>query len=70
MEVNGSVASPHWRYRKGDITNSPGGTEIMCDMEANAVSLRIDGKGNLGAKPRGEVVADILQTIQNRRPSS
>jgi threonyl-tRNA synthetase len=25
------------------------------DMEANAVSLRIHGKGDLGTKPRGEV---------------
>jgi len=27
------------------------------DMEANAVSVRVHGKGNLGAKPRGEVIA-------------
>jgi threonyl-tRNA synthetase len=37
------------------------------DMEANAVSLRVDGKGNLGAKPRDEVLADILQSIKDRR---
>jgi threonyl-tRNA synthetase len=37
------------------------------DMEANAVSVRIHGKGNLGAKPRDEVVADILQSIKERR---
>jgi threonyl-tRNA synthetase len=37
------------------------------DMEADAVSVRIHGKGNLGAKPRGEVVADILQSIKERR---
>jgi threonyl-tRNA synthetase len=36
------------------------------DMEANAVSLRIHGKGNLGAKPRDEVIAEILQSIENR----
>jgi threonyl-tRNA synthetase len=30
------------------------------DMEANAVSLRVHGKGNLGAKPRDEVIAEIL----------
>ncbi len=38
------------------------------DMEAAAVSVRIHGKGNLGAKPRDEVVADILQSIKERRP--
>jgi threonyl-tRNA synthetase len=37
------------------------------DLEANAVSVRIHGKGNLGAKPRAEVVADILQAIKERR---
>jgi threonyl-tRNA synthetase len=38
------------------------------DMEANAVSVRVHGKGNLGAKPRGEVIADILLSIKERRP--
>jgi len=36
------------------------------DMEANAVSLRVHGRGNLGAKPRAEVVADILAAIKDR----
>ena len=37
------------------------------DMEANAVSVRVHGKGNLGAKPRDEVIADILSAIKERR---
>jgi threonyl-tRNA synthetase len=37
------------------------------DMEAGAVSLRVHGQGNLGAKPRAEVIADILQSIKERR---
>jgi threonyl-tRNA synthetase len=37
------------------------------DREADAVSVRIHGKGNLGAKPKAEVVADILQSIKERR---
>jgi threonyl-tRNA synthetase len=37
------------------------------DLEAGAVSVRVHGKGNLGAKPRGEVVAEILQSIKERR---
>jgi threonyl-tRNA synthetase len=37
------------------------------DMEAGAVSVRVHGKGNLGARPRAEVVADILQSINERR---
>ena len=37
------------------------------DLESNAVSVRVHGQGNLGAKPKGEVVADILATIKERR---
>ncbi len=37
------------------------------DMEADAVSVRIHGKGNLGAKPRAEAIPDILQSIKERR---
>ena len=37
------------------------------DMEAGAVSVRLHGKGNLGAKPKGEVVADIIAAIKERR---
>jgi threonyl-tRNA synthetase len=37
------------------------------DMEAGAVSVRLHGKGNIGAKPKGEVVADILAAIKERR---
>jgi threonyl-tRNA synthetase len=39
------------------------------DMESNAVSVRVHGKGNLGAKPRAEAVAEILQSIKERRGS-
>ena len=37
------------------------------DLESDAVSVRIHGKGNLGAKPRGEVIGDILAAIKERR---
>jgi len=37
------------------------------DMDADAVSVRVHGKGNLGAKPRTEAVAGILQSIKERR---
>src|SRR3954462_3816686 len=37
------------------------------DLEANAVSVRVHGQGNLGAKPRAEVIVDILQSIGERR---
>ena len=37
------------------------------DMDADAVSVRVHGKGNLGAKPRSEAIAEILQSIKERR---
>jgi threonyl-tRNA synthetase len=37
------------------------------DLQANAVSVRVHGKGSLGAKPRAEALADILATIRERR---
>src|SRR5437016_5950111 len=37
------------------------------DMEASAVSVRIHGKGNLGAKPRADAIADILSSVKERR---
>jgi threonyl-tRNA synthetase len=37
------------------------------DMDADAVSVRVHGKGNLGAKPRAEAIAEILLSIKERR---
>jgi threonyl-tRNA synthetase len=39
------------------------------DMEADAVSVRVHRKGNLGAKPRSETIAEILLSIKERRAS-
>jgi len=39
------------------------------DLEAGAVSVRVHGKGNLGAKPKDEVITDVLNGIQDRRSS-
>ncbi len=38
------------------------------DLEAGNVSVRLHGKGNVGAKAKGEVVADILRAIRERSP--
>ena len=37
------------------------------DMEAGAVSVRLHHGGPQGAKPKAEVIADILQRIKERR---
>jgi threonyl-tRNA synthetase len=37
------------------------------DMEAGAVSVRLHHGGPQGAKPKGEVVAEILASIRERR---
>jgi threonyl-tRNA synthetase len=36
------------------------------DMDADAVSVRVHGKGNLGAKPREEAIGDTLASIRTR----
>jgi threonyl-tRNA synthetase len=38
------------------------------DLEAGNVSVRVHGKGNLGAKKREDAVADLLLAIKERRP--
>jgi threonyl-tRNA synthetase len=38
------------------------------DMQARNVSVRLHGKGNIGAKPKVEVITEILETIAQRRP--
>jgi len=38
------------------------------DLEAGAVSVRLHHGGPQGAKPKAEVVADILLAIKERRP--
>ncbi|HRZ37047.1 MAG TPA: threonine--tRNA ligase [Candidatus Paceibacterota bacterium] len=37
------------------------------EREANAVAVRIHGKGQQGVRPRSEVVAEILESIRERR---
>jgi threonyl-tRNA synthetase len=37
------------------------------DLEAGNVSVRVHGRGNLGAKPRAEVIADLLAAFRERR---
>jgi threonyl-tRNA synthetase len=36
------------------------------DMEAKAISVRLHGKGNLGARPRDEVISKLLEQIKMR----
>jgi threonyl-tRNA synthetase len=37
------------------------------DVESGNVSVRLHGKGPQGAKPKGEVIAEILEAIRERR---
>ncbi len=36
------------------------------DLEANAVSVRIHGQGNLGARPRDQFITELLENIARR----
>jgi threonyl-tRNA synthetase len=37
------------------------------DLDAGDLSVRVHGKGNLGAKPRAEVITDLVESIRERR---
>jgi threonyl-tRNA synthetase len=37
------------------------------DMAANAVSVRVHGKGSLGVKPRSETIQNILTALRERQ---
>jgi len=37
------------------------------DVQAGAVSVRLHGKGNIGAKPKAEAITEILTAIKERR---
>jgi threonyl-tRNA synthetase len=37
------------------------------DLQAGAVSVRLHGKGNAGAKPKAEAIAEIVTAIRERR---
>ena len=39
------------------------------NMEANAVSVRVHGKGNLGARPCLEEIAEVLAAIKGPHAS-
>jgi threonyl-tRNA synthetase len=38
------------------------------EQEADAVAVRIHGRGQQGVKPRAEIIADLLAAIRERRP--
>jgi hypothetical protein len=42
--------------------------EGYIELDGRATIVRVHGKGNLGAKPRDEAIAEILRSIKERRP--
>ncbi len=38
------------------------------DLAAGQVSVRVHGRGNLGARPKAEAIAELLAAIRGRRP--
>ncbi|MFZ4682476.1 MAG: threonine--tRNA ligase, partial [Terrimicrobiaceae bacterium] len=64
------ISSDHIKAKISDAETSKVHTMLVIghrDLEAGNVSVRLHGKGNVGAKPRAEVVADILSAIKERR---
>ena len=64
------ISSDHIKAKISDAETSKVHTMLVIghrDLEAGNVSVRLHGKGNVGARPRAEVVADILAAIKERR---
>ena len=70
VRVEGDYSNDNIKGKIADAEEAKVHTMLVIggrDMEAGAVSVRLHGKGNLGAKPKSEVVADILAAIKERR---
>ena len=70
VRVVGDYGSEPMKAKIADAEQSRVHTMLVIggrDMEAGAVSVRLHGKGNVGAKPKAEAIADILAAIKERR---
>ena len=70
VRVEGDYSNDNIKGKIADAEEAKVHTMLVIggrDMEAGAVSVRLHGKGNLGAKPKSEVIAEILQSIKERR---
>jgi threonyl-tRNA synthetase len=70
VRVEGDYSNDNIKGKIADAEQAKVHTMLVIggrDMEAGAVSVRLHGKGNLGAKPKSEVIAEILQSIKDRR---
>jgi threonyl-tRNA synthetase len=70
VRVEGNYSNDNIKGKIADAEEAKVHTMLVIggrDMEAGAVSVRLHGKGNLGAKPKGEVIAEILLSIKERR---
>ena len=70
VRVEGDYSNDNIKGKIADAEQAKVHTMLVIggrDLEAKNVSVRLHGKGNLGAKPKTEVVAEILQSIKERR---
>jgi threonyl-tRNA synthetase len=71
VRVEGDYSNDNIKGKIADAEQAKVHTMLVIggrDMEAKNVSVRLHGKGNLGAKPKSEVITEILQSIKDRRP--
>jgi threonyl-tRNA synthetase len=70
VRVEGDFSTDPIKAKIADAENRKVHTMLVVgarDMEAGQLSVRLHGKGPQGAKPKGEVIAGILQAIQQRQ---
>ena len=70
VRVDSDFSATPFKAKIADAENNRVHTMLVIggrDMEAGAVSVRLHHGGPQGAKPKGEVLADILASIRERR---
>ena len=64
------ISTDHIKAKIADAETAKVHTMLVIghrDLEAGNVSVRLHGKGNIGAKPTAEAIAEILAAIKDRR---
>ena len=69
VRITGDFSSDPMKAKIAEAEKSRVHTMLVVgsrDMDGGVISVRLHGKGNVGAKPKAEVIAGILAAIQRR----
>src|SRR5207244_4501782 len=70
VRVDSDFSATPFKAKIADAEEARVHTILIVDprnVEAGNLAVRLHGNGNVGAKPKGEVVAEILRAIKERK---